>query len=151
MSEPEKPEQAKEERVAKSLLQRIQEMPVSEKVKLAMTGDKESRTILLKDNNKQIQEAVLSSPQITDAEIVAIANSRTISEELLRKVADNRQWVKNYQIRLGLVNNPKTPVPISLKLVRSLMLNDLKRLAKSKAVASAIISVAQREVVKRGA
>jgi hypothetical protein len=151
MSEPETPKEAKEARVPKSLFQKIQEMPVSDKVKLAMTGDKEARTLLLKDNNKQIQDAVLSSPQITDAEIVAIANSRTISEELLRKVADNRVWVKNYQVRLGLVNNPKTPVPISLKLVRSLMLNDLKRLAKSKAVPSALVQVARREVTKRGA
>jgi hypothetical protein len=150
MSAPEKPKKAAEEKVAKSLFQKIQEMPVSDKVKLAMTGDKEARGLLLKDTNKQVQEAVLNSPRITDLEIAGLANSRTVSDELLRKIAANRQWMKNYQVRLGLINNPKTPVPIALKIIGTLMIADLKRLAKSKGVSSIVISQAQRLVIKKG-
>jgi hypothetical protein len=125
-------------------------MPVSEKIKLAMTGDKEARSLLLKDSNRQVQDAVLNSPRITDLEIAGLANSRTVSDELLRKIAANRQWMKSYQVRLGLVNNPKTPVPVGLKIVGTLMIADLKRLAKSKGVSNVIISAAQRLVIKKG-
>jgi hypothetical protein len=144
MSDPGNTEAPKDERSIKSRLQEIQEMPVGEKIKLAMTGDKEARSILLKDSNKQVQEAVLASQRITDAEIIGIANSRTVGEEMLRKIVDNRQWMKNYQVRLALVNNPKTPLPIALKLVSSLLDADLKRLEKSKGIPNALVQAAKR-------
>ena len=138
------------EKKAKSRFQEIQDMPVLDKIKLAMTGDKEARSILIKDSNKQVQEAVLDSPRISDLEIVAIANSRNVPDELLRKVAVNRQWMKNYQVRLGLVNNPKTPLPMGLKIIGTLMLADLKRLSKNKGVSNVLSSAAQRFVMRKG-
>ncbi|MBW2392417.1 MAG: hypothetical protein JRE83_03695 [Deltaproteobacteria bacterium] len=106
------------EKKAKSRFQEIQNLPVPDKIKLAMTGDKEARSILIKDSNKQVQEAVIDSPRISDMEIGAIANSRNVPDEMLRKIAINRQWMKNYQVRLGLVNNPKTPLPMGLIVTR---------------------------------
>ncbi|UCG14523.1 MAG: hypothetical protein JSU72_08790 [Deltaproteobacteria bacterium] len=149
MSDAEKPVESKEER-AKSRYQKIQDMAVPEQIKLAMTGDKEARTILFKIPNKQVQEAVLNSPRITEIEIVAIANSRSTGDELLRKIAANRQWMKNYQLRLALVNNPRTPVPIGMKLVGGLVMADLKRLSKNKGVSNALVSMAQRTLIKKG-
>jgi hypothetical protein len=129
--------------------QEIQMMPMPEKIRLAMTGDKEARGVLIKDSNKQVQEAVLDNQRITDHEIVAIVTSRMTSEDILRKIADNRNWVKYYQVRLGLVNNPKTPLPISLKLVDTLALADLKRLGKSKAIPNVIATAAMRLAIKK--
>ena len=138
------------EKKAKSRFQEIQDMPVPDKIKLAMTGDKEARSILIKDSNKQVQEAVLDSPRISDMEIVAVANSRNVPDEILRKIAVNRQWMKNYQVRLGLVNNPKTPLPMGLKIIGTLMLADLKRLSKNKGVSNVLSSAAQRFVMRKG-
>jgi hypothetical protein len=115
-----------------------------------MSGDKEARSILIKDSNKQIQEAVLDSPRITEQEIVAIANSRNVGEELLRKIATNRDWMKNYQVRLALTNNPKTPLTIGLRLIGTLMISDLKRLSKSKGVSSVLTAAANRALIKKG-
>ena len=126
-------------------------MPVPDKIKLAKTGDKEARTILLKDSNKQVQEAVLDNPRISDTEIVAVANSRNMPEEILRKVAVNRQWMKNYQVRLALANNPKTPLPMGLKIIGTLLIADLKRLSKNKGVSSVLSAAAQRFVLRKGA
>ena len=140
----------KVEKKPKSRFQEIQDMPVPDKVKLAMTGDKEARSILLKDSNKQVQEAVLESPRISDLEIVAVANSRNVPDEILRKIAVNRQWMKNYQVRLALVNNPKTPLPMGLKIIGTLMLADLKRLSKNKGVSSVLSAAAQRFVMRKG-
>ena len=113
-------------------------------------GDKEARNILVKDSNRQVQEAVLDSPRITEPEIVAIANSRNVGDEILRKIAINREWMKNYQVRLGLVNNPKTPLTIGLKILGTLMISDLKRLSKSKSVSSVLTSAAARALTKKG-
>ena len=147
---PATPQQEKEEKRAKSRYQDIQDLPVPEKVKLAMSGDKEARSILIKDSNKQIQEAVLDSPRITEPEIVAIANSRNVGEELLRKIASNRDWMKNYQVRIGLANNPKTPLTIGLRIIGTLMISDLKRLSKSKGVSSVLSAAANRYLIKKG-
>jgi hypothetical protein len=147
---PTTPQQEKEEKRAKSRYQEIQDLPVPEKVKLAMSGDKEARSILVKDSNKQIQGAVLDSPRITEPEIVAIANSRNVGEELLRKIAGNRDWMKNYQVRLSLANNPKTPLTIGLRIIGTLMTSDLKRLSKSKGVSSVLTAAANRFLIKKG-
>lgn len=147
---PVKTQTAKDDQKAKSRLQEIQDMPVPDKIKLAMTGDKEARSILLKDSNKQVQEAVLDSPRISDTEIVAVANSRNVPEEILRKIAINRQWMKNYQVRVALANNPKTPLPMGLKIIGTLMIADLKRLSKNKGVSSVLSAAAQRFVTRKG-
>ncbi len=133
----------------KSRYQEIQDLPVPEKIKLAMTGDKELRSLLIKDSNKLVQEAVLDSPRITDEEIAAIANSRTVADELLRKIAGKREWMKNHQVRVALVNNPKTPLPAGLKILNTLMLADLKRLTTNKGISSVLSSAAHRLLLKR--
>ncbi|MGD8776187.1 MAG: hypothetical protein PVH57_09010 [Syntrophobacterales bacterium] len=140
----------REEKKTKSRYQEIKDMSVPEKIQLAMTGDKEARNILIKDSNKQVQEAVLNSPRITEMEIAAVANSRNVGDELLRKISMNRDWMKNYQVRVALVNNPKTPLTIGLKIVGTLMMADLKRLAKSKGVSNVLVGAAQRIVIKKG-
>ena len=147
---PVKPKAPTDEKKAKSRFQEIQDMPVPDKIKLAMTGDKEARSILIKDSNKQVQEAVLDSPRISDMEIVAVANSRNVPDEILRKIAVNRQWMKNYQVRLALVNNPKTPLPMGLKIIGTLMVADLKRLSKNKGVSNVLSSTAHRFVMRKG-
>ena len=147
---PVKSQAPKVEKKPKSRFQEIQDMPVPDKIKLAMTGDKEARSILLKDSNKQVQEAVLDSPRISDLEIVAVANSRNVPDEILRKIAVNRQWMKNYQVRLALANNPKTPLPMGLKIIGTLMVADLKRLSKNKGVSNVLSSAAQRFVMRKG-
>jgi len=147
---PPKSQVDKTDKKAKSRYQEIRDLPVPDKVKLAMSGDKEARAILIRDSNKQVQEAVLNSPRITEAEIAAVANSRNVSDELLRKIASNREWMKNYQVRLALVNNPKTPLPVGLKIIGTLMLADLKRLSKSKGVSNVLVTTAQRNLAKKG-
>ena len=147
---PVKSQAPKVDKKAKSRFQEIQDMPVPDKIKLAMTGDKEARSILLKDSNKQVQEAVLDSPRISDLEIVAVANSRNVSDEILRKIAVNRNWMKNYQVRLALANNPKTPLPMGLKIIGTLMVADLKRLSKNKGVSNVLSAAAQRFVARKG-
>ncbi len=130
----------------RSLFQKIQSMTVSEKLELARTTSKEGRTILMRDSNRLVQLAVVDSPKITETEVAAIVQNRQINDEVLRKIAMNREWLRNYQIRLALVNNPKTPLTIAMAQVSYLNQKDLKALAKSKGVPRPLVIAAEGRI-----
>jgi hypothetical protein len=130
------------------LFVQIQKMSAPEKIHLATYGDKEARGLLIKDPLKQIQLAVVSNPRIKDSEIVTICKSRHVYEDVLRRISLNRDWLKLYPVRLALVQNPKTPLTLSMKLIPMLLRQDLKALSKSKAVPQAIANAARRRLLK---
>jgi hypothetical protein len=121
-----------------SLYQRILQMGVPQKISLALKGNKEARGLLIRDSNKIVQMAVLDSPKITDSEIEGIAKMRNISDELIRKMARNQDWLKRYSILKALVLNPKTPPGVSIRMVSSLLDLDMKLLMKDKGVSEII-------------
>jgi len=126
-------------------------MSVSEKLDLARKGNKEARSILMRDSNRLVQLAVIQSPKITEGEVLMIAGNRQIDDEVLKYIANNREWLKNYQIRVALANNPKTPLPHALKQVVFLKERELTLLSKSKSVARALSTAAAQRLkqVKR--
>jgi hypothetical protein len=118
-------------------------MTVAEKIDLARNAPKEARTLLLRDSNKLVQIAVITSPKITESEIIAIANNKQVSDEVLREIAMNREWLRNYQVRLALVNNPKTPLSIAMAQIPYINQRDLSMLAKSRAIPRPIMVAAE--------
>jgi hypothetical protein len=130
--------------VEKSLLLRLQEMPVNERIKLALRGNRETRMLLLRDSNRMIRRFVLQNPRVGDEEIIAIAKNRSGDEELLRLIAENREWTKNYQVKLSLTTNPKTPLVLALRFVAGLNDRDVRGLAKSKNVSATVANAAKR-------
>ncbi len=134
----------------KSLYQKIQQMSAAAKIKLALLGSKEARAILIRDPNKLVASAVVKSPKITDSEVALVAQSRNVSDEVLRLISGNKDWVKNYQIKLALVSNPKTPLPIAMKHLFTLKEGDLKQLSMSRNVSGAIASAAKKHISIKG-
>ena len=124
-------------------------MSVSEKVQLALKGNKEARNILIKDANKKVALTVIESPKMTEQEIEMIAQSKNVSEDVLREIASKKDWLKNYSIVKSLVNNSKTPVGISLSHLNHLKEKDLNDLAKNKNIPETIRTAANRLVVLR--
>ncbi|MBI5043384.1 MAG: hypothetical protein HZC10_06065 [Nitrospirae bacterium] len=132
-----------------NIFQQIQQMSVSEKIQLALKGNKEARNILIKDANKKVALTVLESPKMTEQEIEMIAQSKNVSEDVLREIASKRDWLKNYVVVRSLVNNPKTPVGISLSHLNRLKEKDLADLSKNKNIPEALRSAANRLVILR--
>lgn len=132
-----------------SISVQIGRMSIMERVKSAMLGGKDARMILAKDSNRVVRRYVLSNPRITDSEVAAIANSKQSDEEVLRIISDKREWLKSYQVRLGLVRNPKTPLVTSLTLLPTLMVKDLGRIAKSRDVPDHVVNQAKRIYLER--
>jgi hypothetical protein len=138
-----------EEEKRDSLYSRIKSMAVGQKIKLALKGGREARGILLRDANKVIKRLVLRNPRISEDEIVIFAHNKSEESEFLDYIAKRKEWVKSYQIRLALVANPKTPAPLALRIVNTLLDRDLRRLAKSKNVPGLVSSAAKRLLLKR--
>lgn len=132
-----------------SLLVRIRKMPVAMRVKLALTGNKDARQVLSHDAVKLVQACVLKNPRFTLEEALAMAKNRSLAGELLRIIADQRDWVRNYSIRLALVQNPKTPLQVALGLLNGIQDRDMRILAKSRNVASVLQSQAKRNILRR--
>ena len=139
-----------DEEVSKNLFTAIQKMTVMQKIKLSRVGGKEARSLLIRDRNKIVSSSVMQSPKMTDTEVVMIAKSRNVSDEILRMIARNREWTKNYQIRSALATNPKTPQPEAIKFLNYLQDRELRSIMKSKDVPSAIAAHARRILEKKG-
>ncbi len=127
-----------------SLLAKIQKLDVGERCKMGREGDKDCRSILVRDGNKMVALSVLTNPKITQNELEFIAASRNVDEEVLREIARNRDWSKEYAVILALANNPKTPVGVALTLVPRLHIRDLRFLMKNKGVPEAVRVIAKR-------
>jgi hypothetical protein len=128
----------------KALWARIRTMSVAEKVKVALSGNKDARSILLRDSNKLVSRLVLQNPRITEDEIIALARDRNTDEEVLRTIAENRDWIKIHVVRVGLVGNSRTPVDKALRLLPTMGERELSRLARSKDVPNVIVAQARR-------
>jgi hypothetical protein len=140
---------AEEESKKLNITQRIMKMSVSEKVKLATLGNKEARNILLRDANKLVQEAAVTSPRVTESEIFVLANSRTASADVLRHIYQDRDYTKIYAIKIALVKNPKVPLPTALKFLPTLKEKDIKDLARDRNVPHTIQAQAKAWVDRR--
>lgn len=133
-----------EEEKKMTLLQRVGRMTASERVKAAFTGSREERAILIRDGARIVQNAVLSSPKLTDPEVELFAAAKNVHDNVLREIARSRRFMRNYSVVRNLVQNPKTPVDIALPLVKMLMVFDLKSLQRSRNVSETIRNLAAR-------
>ncbi|MBA3884595.1 MAG: hypothetical protein H0X67_02545 [Acidobacteria bacterium] len=141
------PEDQADERAADDP-QVLSSLSIVERMKLAMKGTRGQRASLIRDSNKLVAAAVLSSPKLTETEVEAFAKMANVSEDVLRIIANNRSWTKNYSILSALARNPKTPIGVSMQLVQRLNDRDVKSLSMDRNVPEAVRLVARKFVVK---
>ena len=127
-----------------TLIQRLAKMTVAQRVQFAMKGGSEARRTLIRDNNKVVQRAVLQSPRLTDQEVEAFAAMSSLTDEILRLIAGNRNFRKNYTVVRNLINNPKAPLDVTLHMLPMLNMVDLKRLTTNKNVPETLRTTAMK-------
>lgn len=127
-----------------TLIQRLAKMNVAQRVQFAMKGGSEARRTLIRDNNKVVQRAVLQSPRLTDQEVEAFASMSSLTDEILRSIAGNRSFRKNYIVVRNLINNPKTPLDVTLHMLPILNSVDLKRLTTNKNIPETLRTTAMK-------
>jgi hypothetical protein len=131
------------------IFQQVALMSVKERVMLAIKGTREARMILIRDPNRIIACAVLRNPRISDQEIDSISSLKSIPEEVLRQIGQNRAWVRSYTVIHNLVRNPRCPIATGLGFLNRIQNRDLRALSLNKNIPDVIRSTAQRMYLKR--
>jgi hypothetical protein len=141
-----------EERLRERFLplhQRIMNMTITQKIRRAMMGTAAERLMLVRDSNRLVAAAAAKSPRMREPEAARITASRAVSDEVLRILALNREFTRNYQIKLNLVTNPRTPFTFAARLVPHLRDADLRKLAKSKNITGAIAQAVGQQLTRK--
>ena len=125
-----------------SSLQKISRLDVKGRIQLAMKGNKEERSILIRDGTKLVALAVLESGKITDGEVEKFASQKNVLEAVLRQIPMKRRFAKNYNVIRNLVANPRTPIDVSLGLIKHILVADLRNLSSNKEVSETIRKLA---------
>jgi hypothetical protein len=132
-----------------TLMQKLQRLNFGEKRLLALRGGREVRSILIKDPSREIVLTVLENPKITETEIELLAKSRSVPDEIIRKIVKKREWMKNYAVVFAVVSNPKTPAGNAVSLLSELKTKDLTVLMKNRNVSDAVRTASKRLVQAR--
>jgi hypothetical protein len=122
----------------RSALQLVQRLSVGERLRLALRGNKEVRSILIRDGARTVAMNVLDNPRLSEGEIEQFAKSKQVGEDVLREIAKNREWCRSYGIVTALTGNPKTPPGVALPLLNQMKKKDLENLEKNKNVSEAV-------------
>jgi hypothetical protein len=125
-------------------------LSVSQKIRVATLGNSNQRAVLVRDSNKLVVMAVLKSPGMGDSEIIRFSKARSLPDEAVRYISHKRDWTKLYQVKLNLVNNPRTPLQDALQFLNHLRPHDVRMLENSRDVPRAIVIAARQLRQKRG-
>jgi len=135
-------EETKEEFVP--LQNQLRNMNTGEKIRMALLGNAAARSILVRDPNRVIAMAAISSPAMSESEAKNAAQSREISEDVLRYIGKKKEWLRSYEIKRHLCSNPKTPLALSMTFLAHLRRNDLRALSRSRGIPNALKQSAKR-------
>jgi hypothetical protein len=141
---PELEKEEAEDPTKRSIWSEIQLMSVADKVQLAFKGSKTVRSILIRERNKLICNAVIRNPRISESEVEQIAGMKNVEEDVLRLIGMRRDWTAKYPIAIQLVKNPKAPIGVVLPLINRLTLRDLKGLKDDRGVSEAVRANAKK-------
>lgn len=132
-----------------SMINRILRMGMKDRVKLALKGDREARNILIRDPNRIVAQGVINNAKITEQEVEKIASMRSVPEDVLRLIAINRSWARNYSIMHKLAQNPRTPIANVMSILTRMQTRDLEAMTKNRNISDAVRKQALRLATAR--
>jgi len=132
-----------------SIASQVARLSVPGKVELAVKGNREVRRILSRDASSMVARAVIGSPKLTEDDVVSYAASSLTHEDVLRFIADSRQWTTNRQVVNALVLNPRTPPPAAIRFLKSYQTSELRALTQNRSLSAAVRQEARRLLAQR--
>ncbi len=137
-------EESEKSKKVESMEQSLARLNVTAKIRTATLGSSSQRAILIRDSNKLVIIACIKSPGVRDSEAVQFSKYRSLPEEAMRYIGSNRDWTKQYQIKLNLVQNPRTPMDMAMRFLPHLRMNDIRALERDKNIPQAVANAARR-------
>ena len=128
----------------------ISELSIAQKIRLATIGNAFARGMLIRDPLKLIAIAAINSPGMTDNEVIKYSANRSLADDVIRVIANTKEWTKLYSVKVHLVNNPKCPMPIAMRLMPFLHDKDMRNVTRSRAIPSAVVQMAKKLLASKG-
>jgi hypothetical protein len=125
----------------------LNSLSVPQRLKIALKGTREQRAVLVRDPNRIVAAAVLSSPKLTDSEVEAFARMGNVSEDVLRTIGMTRAWTQNYSVCSALIRNAKTPLAISMALLPRMTDRDVKVLVTDRNIPEGLRLAARKMIM----
>ncbi|HYH47322.1 MAG TPA: hypothetical protein VEG34_16700 [Thermoanaerobaculia bacterium] len=122
----------------------IRLLPIPARLRLSRGASRQMRGILVRDQNARVALSVVQNNALSEQEVEGIARNRSVVDDILLYIAGRREWNSKQPIVRALVQNPRTPVVASLRLVPKLAVRDLRFIAKDRNVADAVRAMAVR-------
>ena len=132
-----------------SIAAQVAKLSVPEKVVLAVKGNREVRKILSRDASSMVARAVIGSPKLTEHDVISYAASSMTHEDVLRSIADSREWTANRQVVNALVLNPRTPPPAAIRFLKGYQASELRVLSQNRSLSAAVRQEARRLLAQR--
>jgi len=129
---------------------RLTDLNAAGQIRAATLGNAFTRAVLIRSRNKQVAMACIKAPGVSEPEATHYALDRSLDEDVVRYVATRRQWLRNYNIKVALCNNPKCPLPTAMGFLPHLRVPELKALGRSKGIPSALANAAKQLLRTRG-
>lgn len=122
----------------------IRALPIKVRLRLARGASRVLRGIMLRDPNPNVALHVLRTSALSDSEVEQIAHSRSVVEDVLEYIVNDRGWIRKYPILRAVVANPRTPVGAAVRLLSRLAVRDLKALSRDRNASQAVRDTAAR-------
>ena len=126
----------------------LSSLSVLERMKLAMKGTREQRAVLVRDSNKLVSAAVLSSPKVNEAEIETFTKMGNVSEDVLRVIGQNRALDEELRRHPRALPPPEDAPAIAMSFVQRLNERDLKALTTDRNAKEGLRLLAKKMLTK---
>jgi len=110
---------------------RIRALPQMEKLLLAVKADRSERGVLLQDNDPRVLLSLLRNPRLTVDEVARLSRSSFLNYQIADVIMKASQWMSSLDVRLGLINNPKTPPAFALRILPTLPDSEVRNIARA--------------------
>jgi len=122
----------------------LPDLRLGEKITLARLATPLLLRLILLETDPRILNAGLENPRLRESDLAAFLQGLEVTRALLETTAASTRWRGSYAVRLALVLQPKTPLPVALAQLTSLVARDLRRLVETPGLPPLIQAAAAR-------
>ncbi len=120
-----------------------------DKMKLARTADSEDLWKLVGDSSPDIVCNTIFNMNLTEDMAVFIAKKKNSSPEVLGMLAADIRFKGSYKLKLLICNNPKTPLKITLSLLKFLRIFDMGDITKNQNIPMSVRQKIEYSIIEK--
>jgi hypothetical protein len=124
-------------------------LTLGDKARLAKYGKRHARGLVLRSQDRTLQQFLISNAHITPEEVAALAAMVNIDLAVLKRLASSPDWLRHTPIVRNLVCHPKATLPQITRLVDYLADDELRRLTRTGKVRASVKQLIARKLEQR--